>query len=1056
MPNPFCVDAALVGRLSSTRQGRVSLGGFNYQMAFGIARLAAMHTRHALLNVTEVPVALRYDWAEDIEEVDSLGHVVFTQCKRVEDFGEPALLALQLACFAPKWLWMPSSKRSEVRFRIVCTDKRFANLSPTSLASTESNTRRLRILSKLRSVLTSTSSPKSDRALWQMDADAVGHDVLANALWNSTDILFVSDTVMKEDPAGALFMSERAALDLLLRHQKIDPSKQAAALQSLRTLIHGNLVAFDSQSLQIVPPIFRTPQVIELPDVHAALLPDSIPVNHYLPFLVVDRAFHRKQANLPKQILVARSPEWADVVHGSDKDIRLIERSQTSELIELTREKLLRTLARGSDRKLHALFVLGPPGAGKSTLVRRVAALLVQACHAVVVDPGLNLDSIDPSEFDSFVEELDALAAASRPVLLVLDDPLFHGSGWADLLRRLGRPQHQIAIISACPDFLWDRFGPSLSGKQIKCHTFSIEPPSPQERREIATVYGRDPEHFLASDEDFLGLTMEAASGEDFTSIIDRMWTTLNDGSPINEFEPLADLPWPVRALLFVAYFHRAHVPCPLSVLKEALMMSGRESPADLDHSLAYLKMKEGWHIFRLKRPRKDRWGFNQALSCAHQRVANEAWQRRPFRFLDVGDIIARASVSAQSGAWLVGSLVTQLLNYETAEASSLIEQLAFQWNCGASDGRIEARNLWSLTSVLARAGKNVEASMFMPGLRTLSTKLDAQSWLAAMQMRYLSESDPAARVFPEGLNITDVIDAADFSIAPARAYGFANSLTPGSPAWHAFKGRLLGALTGSTNWRLDSHLLVWLMSKAPESLSCYLDHLRSWLDNNIDDCHTRTKYLHLLHQLHHEDLPSELESTLQWLNGAERRHQAAATIFSLVVRHRRWELVPRCIEFGRKCLTANHGKRNVEAVATSILSLVRALPRMTDAIAIGGIVNKIELINMTIRDWYESTGRPIPPSPPKTKVKSASLPAEDFIRAVDQLLPQQPWKIGVHISIATQLCSTRSQVRAAIAELIRRGSRLRQRDGIVFDRSGKVVAVDQERMKAGDLIAGK
>lgn len=1040
----FFVNATLISQLSATRQGRVSIGGFNYQMAFAVARIAAMHSRHALLNIADVPVALRYDWTEDIEEVDNIGRVVFTQCKRVADIGEPTQLALQMTSFAPKWLWTPPSERSKVKFRIVCTDQRFIALGPISLATTESEPRRKQILSKVRSHLSSVPSPTSDRSLWQKDADAVGHDILATALWNSTEILYVSDAVLTEDPVGPLFAAERAALDLLLRHQKIDPGRQASAMRSLRTLIHGNLVAFDPQSTQPVISVFRGPHVIESCDVHATLLPDSIPVNRHLPFLVVDQAFLQEQANLPKQILVARPPEWADVVHGPDSEVKLIERSQTAELIELSREKLIRPLARGSDRRLHALFVLGPPGAGKSTLVRRVAAVLVQAGEAVVVDPGPNLDSINPSEFDSFVEGIDALASASRPVLLVLDDPLFHGSGWADLLKRLGRPQHQVAVICACPDFLWDRFGPPLGGKQIECQTFSIEPPSPNERREIANVYGMDSDSFLASNEDFLGLTMEAASGEVFAAIIDRMWATLNDGSPVNEFAHPADLPWSVRTLLFVAYFHRVNVPCPLTILKEALMMSGRESPSDLDHSLGYLKMKEGWQIFRLRLPRKDRWGFTQALSCAHQRVANDAWQRRPFRFIDVGDLVARASVGAQSGAWGLGTLVAQLFDSEPAEASSLLKILAFQWNRGAMEGRIEARNIWSFTSVLTRAGRPVEASQFLPGLRALATKLDEQSWLAAMQMRFLSKSDPEARVFPEDLDIAAIIDVADFSLAPSRAGGFSNCLRPKSPTWNAFVGRLIGTFTGTTTWPLDSNLLAWLMSKAPESLSSYLPHLRIWLDNNIENCHIRINYLHFLHQFHKEDLRRELRNTLQWLNGAKPRHVVAATVFSLVERNGRWELASQCIEFARNCLISNHGKREVETVATSVLSLVRVLSKISNEIVTPDLFGEIDAINVTIRYWYESIGRPIPP-PPKPKI--VPCPDEDLLRVVNQLLPQQPWKIGVHVDIATHLGSKPYIVHAAIAELIRRGKRLRQRDGVVYGEDGKVVAVDPERV---------
>ncbi|MBC7820716.1 MAG: hypothetical protein IAG10_27845, partial [Planctomycetaceae bacterium] len=109
-----------------------------------------------------------------------------------------------------------------------------------------------------------------------------------------------------------------------------------------------------------------------------------------------------------------------------------MERDQTDLLREKVRQSLIRPLLRGTSN-LPVLFVTGAPGAGKSTLVRHVAATLVESGEVVVADAGLNLAD-GPSDLQSYAEDLQELADAGRPVLLVLDDPLFAESGWIDLL----------------------------------------------------------------------------------------------------------------------------------------------------------------------------------------------------------------------------------------------------------------------------------------------------------------------------------------------------------------------------------------------------------------------------------------------------------------------------------------------------------------------------------------------------------------------------------------------------------------------------------------------
>jgi hypothetical protein len=67
-------------------------------------------------------------------------------------------------------------------------------------------------------------------------------------------------------------------------------------------------------------------------------------------------------------------------------------------------------------------------------------------------------------------------------------------------------------------------------------------------------------------------------------------------------------------------------------------------------------------------------------------------------------------------------------------------------------------------------------------------------------------------------------------------------------------------------------------------------------------------------------------------------------------------------------------------------------------------------------------------------------------LAAVDAALPPQPWKSGVHRLVANKTGLPTGLVSAAISELMRRGVRQRQKDGIVYDASGTVVGKDPDR----------
>jgi hypothetical protein len=80
-----------------------------------------------------------------------------------------------------------------------------------------------------------------------------------------------------------------------------------------------------------------------------------------------------------------------------------------------------------------------------------------------------------------------------------------------------------------------------------------------------------------------------------------------------------------------------------------------------------------------------------------------------------------------------------------------------------------------------------------------------------------------------------------------------------------------------------------------------------------------------------------------------------------------------------------------------------------------------------------------------------ASVLSDDFIDRVDALLPDQPWKPGIHRAVASQLRCSPSIIFTAIEQLVATRRRNIQKDGVVYDFDGKVIAVDPERSSGID-----
>jgi ABC-type cobalamin/Fe3+-siderophores transport system ATPase subunit len=777
----------------------VSIGGFNYQASHAVARLAAMLTRRPALDLDDWPTRIRYDWGEDLDEVCNGGTVCFTQCKRQDGIGQPAALASVLVSFAPKWLWFPDDKRDDgVRFRLVAPDPRLAaggHLS-SCLASSRDDVR-----AKFLDALADSPGPRTDRAVWQGAAEAYGPERLFDDLWQRTDLVYLQTRLPQGHPAGSLLLGEEEALDLLLRYRHVDPAKQSQALAKLRQLIHHNLIAFDPGDDTIPDLAPQTPHVLTVHDVGEALYTLRLSDSGDPPFDVVDKTYLAEQRALPKKEFVARPADWADVVHGADDTVKFVERDQTEELEQRIREALIAPLERGSDRGLRVMFVLGPPGAGKTTLAKRVCARLVEDGTVVVADVGLNLGSLRV-EPERYLRELEQFAGASRPVLLIADDPLFDGSEWVELLNRLAAHAPRIAVVAPSPQFLYDRHQRQLRGP-VQRHTFQVAPPSVDERVRLARLHGRDELSPHMAEGDFLVLSMEAAAGVSFDKIIQRLWETLNGGSPIAAAE-FPQLSWPVRAYMVTCFFHRAYVPCPEPLLRAALEASGGVGEGvSVPTALAQLRHERGWHVFQVRPRGQAAFEYQgETVAAAHHRIAQRAWDHHPVPWFDLDDLVAAASLTVPETIRDVASLAATLAEQDPIGGACFAEALVARWAAASED--IDTRLLYDLQAVLGVRGHGHLTVTLVSVFRARAVP-GPDGWLAALALWFFAERDEL-RSFPADLDLQPIIEAADLSLPPTE---LCTSRTGcGHPSTWPHSGRAYSQTSSSGD--LDGQTAIW------------------------------------------------------------------------------------------------------------------------------------------------------------------------------------------------------------------------------------------------------
>ncbi len=966
----YLVPEEQLKRLAATRQGRVSELGFMYQAAYAAARLASMCLSRPCLGLNDWPVRVRYDWGEDLDEVLYDGTVLHTQCKRVPDIGQPAKLAVVLVSFAAKWLWTPEAQRDKTRFRLVCCDRRFPFLKP--LADYLDAATRKSVQHHFLAALGQAPPTSADRALWQSDADSLGHKVLFDGVWEATEAVYLSEVADLSHPAGPLLFAEGEALALFLTHRSIDSDRQKEGLAKLRSLIHQNLVEFDPLSSRELDPIMREPRDFDRVELELALVElrdtlSGIP----RPFKVVDESYLEEQWELPPIHYVARAPEWRDVVRGADNAVKFIEREATDDLRQKVLDQLVEPIQQGIDSHLRMFFVLGAPGAGKSTLVRRVAAQLVKQQRVVVADAA----SGGPcAEAEDYVTWLAELKAVGRPVLLLLDDPLSEDSEWYSVLQKLNRPGFGVAVMAASPKVLYERFYNSLP-RTAHVETYRLDLPTESDRMALARLYGLNEEAFRdREDDDFLVLAMEAAARVSFDGIIRRLWDTLNGGRSIPaSARLLRDLPVPVRAFLVTCFFHRAYVPCRWPLVEAFVQLTANgEQVALTVAELARLRNEQGWAIFRFIEADQHHWAYQgMGVQSMHQRVAERAWEKRPLHWSDsIWEEVVRASVNAPQSARHLAPLAARLIESKDRRDQEFMGKLVDAWAVTLSD-KISTRSLCEFTGSLMTLG-------FLGQAKKLTEPLTARAvpthdgWLAASQLWFLAYHSSGKGSFPGWVDIPAIISAANFAHAPGRATQLFSRLRHDT-VWEGLIKRLCQALEGQLDWGIGGPLLTWLLKHGGrDQILLRFDHVQMWLKEYPNDTCVRGQFLAFLGGLpavYDKDRKQAVVNYVAWLKEHANDTFVRTQFLAFLGR------LPAAYDKDRKQAVVDYaawleGHPNDTSVRTQFLAFLGGLPERLSDLKANGADFVGEWITTHVSTWQWST----PHSQQKMEALEAAL----------------------------------------------------------------------------------
>jgi hypothetical protein len=105
---------------------------------------------------------------------------------------------------------------------------------------------------------------------------------------------------------------------------------------------------------------------------------------------------------------------------------------------------------------------------------------------------------------------------------------------------------------------------------------------------------------------------------------------------------------------------------------------------------------------------------------------------------------------------------------------------------------------------------------------------------------------------------------------------------------------------------------------------------------------------------------------------------------------------------------------------------------------------------------WVMPTGVAQTPHIPPRKIHADLNIDEKTVALVDSLLPPQPWSSGIQKIVADNLGLERKIVQECINRLITSGARCQQRDGVVVNSDGYIVAVDKYKADPKYIVGEK
>ncbi|MGI5211612.1 hypothetical protein [Plantactinospora sp. CA-290183] len=498
--------------------------------------------------------------------------------------------------------------------------------------------------------------------------------------------------------------------------------------------------------------------------------------NQWFDLVTVDTL--RSAGNGRAERFIARTARWSDVVGGESPDSGFIERDQTGEILNLALESLV---ARSPRESLPLLTVTGSPGAGKTTLVKRVAAELVGQGRCVVADFGTNRRPLQEPDVEHVIARLLDAAEAFGPVLLLLDDPFKDNSAFVHLLERLAAVDAAgFAALAASPTLLFDRHAWNIR-YGIDSEHVVLHAPTERERRTLAALYGRDPERYADRADDLLVLTLEVSSGRDVREIVRRMWETLNDGEVIDPRLAPHRLPWLVRAYLLVAALHAEDVPTPEEVLQQILVHSSgqRVDPDDIRFAVTRLVSNDGWHIFQM-----GRRAAGAFITTAHPSIARLANEIRPAQPFDpLAWLFTADLLDGREAPWAISAVLLSIATTDRERALGLLARLADGLTSGLLNQRVTLVSIVHLAVQLESDVRLLDA--LITPIRDLLVEFlrdpREASWLALqiLQLYHTRLGLPALDVpADERLGVSadepagprEILLRADFTLAPDRA----------------------------------------------------------------------------------------------------------------------------------------------------------------------------------------------------------------------------------------------------------------------------------------------